>query len=201
MPNLQVGLTEIGVYIPENTESNYAKKEALKVDDDFIKTKIGVETVTRKAADEETSDMCIRAFADLRCRYALEAESVDCLVVVTQNPDGSGLPHTSAIVHGKLGCRDSCAAFDISLGCSGFVYALSIVTSFMQQNGMRQGLLFTADPYSKVLDPDDRNTALLFGDAATVTLLSDHSIWYPRTFLFSTPRPRQPSTDLQRWRS
>ena len=72
---------------------------------------------------------------------------------------------SSAVVHGKLGLPERCAAFDISLGCSGYVYALSVVKAFMEAQGLRNGLLFTADPYSKILDPEDKNTVLLFGDS------------------------------------
>src|ERR1035438_6305021 len=84
-----------------------------------------------------------------------------------------GLPHTSAIVQGKLGLPQNCACFDVALGCSGYVYGLSIIKSFMRDNGMSSGLLFTADPYSKIIDPQDKSTVLLFGDAATASLLED----------------------------
>ena len=106
--------------------------------------------------------------------------------MVTQNPDGYGLPHTSAIVHEKLNLKKSCAVFDISLGCSGFVYGLSIIQSFMQANGMSQGVLVTCDPYSKVVDKNDRNTALLFGDAAAATLLNNTPNWEICHFDFGT---------------
>jgi 3-oxoacyl-[acyl-carrier-protein] synthase-3 len=94
------------------------------------------------------------------------------------------------VVHGKLDAPDRCACFDISLGCSGYVYGLAVVGSLMETTGMETGLLFTADPYSKIVDEHDRNTALLFGDAATVTLLrrsNDVSkVWVPRRFAFGT---------------
>ncbi|MGH9204004.1 MAG: 3-oxoacyl-ACP synthase III family protein, partial [Vicinamibacterales bacterium] len=102
---------------------------------------------------------------------------LECLVVVTQNPDSHGLPHTSAVVHGKLGLAARCAAFDISLGCSGFVYGLATVSAFMAANGMACGVLVTADPYSKIIGPEDRDTVMLFGDGAAATLLSDDPVW------------------------
>jgi 3-oxoacyl-[acyl-carrier-protein] synthase-3 len=160
------------------------------MDDNFISEKIGVETVSRKAAGEETSDLCVKAMEALEARTSLSRSDVDCLVVCTQNPDGGGIPHTSAVVHGKLDIPDHCACFDISLGCSGYVYSLSVVKAFMEANGFKTGLLFTADPYSKIIDPKDKNTALLFGDAATVTLLKeaeeDEGLWIPRAFSFAT---------------
>lgn len=181
-------IAAIGSYIPPKRESNYSKKEKFGLDDGFIVGKLGVEEVSRKAPDEETSDLCVKAFADLEARLGRRIGAVDCLVVCTQNPDGAGLPHTSAIVQGKLGLAQNCACFDVSLGCSGYVYSLSILKSFMRDNGLSRGLLFTADPYSKILDPDDKSTALLFGDAATATLLlDDHPEgWVPGPFLFST---------------
>jgi len=113
-------------------------------------------------------------------------DQIDCVVVVTQNPDGRGLPHTSAVVHRKLGLRRNCACFDISLGCSGYVYGLSVIRAFMDQNGLSHGLLFTADPYSKIVNEEDRSTALLFGDAATVTHLSERPQWHIGRFDFGT---------------
>ena len=92
-------------------------------------------------------------------------------------------------MHGKIGAPESAACFDISLGCSGFVYGLSIASAFMQANGLKRGLLFTADPYSKIIDPDDKNTVLLFGDAAAVALLEDPvqpGAWQALRFAFGT---------------
>ena len=183
-----IRVAEIGSYIPVGRESNHAKKEQFGLGQDFIVRKLGVEEVARMAPDEETSDLCVKAFADLEVRHGQRIESIDCLVVCTQNPDGSGLPHTSAIVHGKLGLSQSCACFDISLGCSGYPYSLSILSSFMRDNGLSRGVLFTADPYSKIVNRDDRNTVLLFGDAATATLLLENGSegWTPGPFLFGT---------------
>jgi len=183
-----ISITAIGSYIPAARESNYAKKSQFDIDDDFITEKIGVKQVSRKASDEETSDLCVKAYADLLGRHG-GIEPIDCLIVCTQNPDGSGLPHTSAIVHGKLGLPPHCACFDVSLGCSGYVYGLSVIKSFMQDNGFSNGLLFTADPYSKIIDPQDKNTALLFGDAASVTLMQSAAgpgTWQPGPFRFGT---------------
>ena len=79
-------------------------------------------------------------------------------------------------MHEKLSLPLSCAVFDISLGCSGYVYGLSVITSFMKENEFKSGLLFTADPYSKVMNNDDKKTATLFGDGATVTLFDDQPV-------------------------
>ncbi len=181
-----IGIGPIACEVPEERLANLGRADRLGVTEAFLRDKVGVLSVTRKAGDCETSDLCVGAARRLFERSATAAEEIECAVVVTQNPDGHGLPHTSAIVHGKLGLPEHCATFDISLGCSGYVTALSIMRSFMEANGMRRGLLFTADPYSKIVDEEDRDTTLLFGDACTVTMLTDMPAWRIGRFDFGT---------------
>ena len=139
---------------------------------EFLESKIGIEYVARRADGEGTNDLCERAFDALKVLPGgAKAVDADCVIVCTQNPDAGGLPHTSAVLHGRLGLSSDCACFDISLGCSGYVHGLAVAVSFMEANGLETGLLFTADPYSKIVDEADRNTAMIFGDAATVSLL------------------------------
>ena len=107
----------------------------------------------------------------------LEKDKIDAIVVVTQNPDGEGLPHTSAILQNKLNLPVSVAAFDISLGCSGYVYGLFVLKGFLEASGLSNGILVTADPYSKIISEKDRVTSLLFGDAATATWLGKSPVW------------------------
>lgn len=181
-----IGIEAIGAYIPAGRVDNRHRLAEFELDETFLTEKIGMLHLAIKAEDEETSDLCCKAFADLQCKTGLKAEDVECVIVCTQNPDGHGLPHTSAIVHVKLGLLDRCAAFDISLGCSGYVYGLSVIQAFMQANGFRKGVLFTADPYSKIIDKHDKNTSLLFGDGATATLISDTPVWRSGKFLFGS---------------
>lgn len=183
-----IGLRAIASYVPDGFEENSGKMGRFNIDARFIADKIGVGRVARKGDDEETSDMCVCAYHALREKTGVTKDDVDCLIVCTQNPDGHGIPHTSTIVQAKLDLPESCATFDISLGCSGYVYGLSIAKSFMEANGLSCGLLFTCDPYSKILDPDDKNTVLLFGDAAAVSLMTGDApdIWRPTAFRFNS---------------
>lgn len=181
-----IGIQAIGVYIPAGRIDNRQRIMQFGVDEAFLEDKTGMLRLAVRTQNEETSDLCCEAFSDLQNKSRLGANEVECIIVCTQNPDGRGLPHTSAIVHAKLGLPETCAAFDISLGCSGFVYGLSIIQGFMQANGFRKGVLFTADPYSKIIDERDRNTSLLFGDAATATLISDAPVWRTGKFLFGS---------------
>jgi 3-oxoacyl-[acyl-carrier-protein] synthase-3 len=170
-------IAAIGAYLPPTRQDNAALAGQFGFADDFLESKIGVLAPARKTAAEETSDLCVKAFEDLKQRTNDPLDAIDLIVVVTQNPDGHGLPHTSAVVHQKLGLPKTCFAFDVSLGCSGFVAALAIVKGTLAATGGRRALLFTADPYSKVLDPEDRNTALIFADGATATLICETGDW------------------------
>lgn len=180
-----IGITEIASYIPDTRISNLERKEAFDTDEDFIFNKIGIVNVAVRAAGEQTSDMAVKAFRNLEKKIHIDKNEIEAVILVTQNPD-SNIPHTSALVHGALDLPEGCACFDISLGCSGFVYGLSVIKSFMEANGMKKGLLFTADPYSKIIDPSDKNTALLFGDAATVTYMTDEPVYTAGRFTFGT---------------
>jgi 3-oxoacyl-[acyl-carrier-protein] synthase-3 len=179
-----IGIENIGIWFPENFESNYDLKEKFEIDDYFIEEKIGVRKVARISKEQQASDMCIGAYEDLVKRVG-QVAGIDILVVVTQNPD-SNIPHVSAKIHGVLGLQTACACFDISLGCSGFVYALSIVEAMMLANGFKKALLFTADPYSKIVEEEDKNTRLLFGDGAAVSLVSENPVWQTGKFSFGT---------------
>ncbi|HSN17920.1 MAG TPA: ketoacyl-ACP synthase III [Gammaproteobacteria bacterium] len=167
-----IGITDVASYLPPDMLSNLERAAGFDRTPEFVRDKIGFLRLRRKAREEETSDLCVRAFEALEAKRALDHRAIDCLVVCTQNPDAHGLPHTAAVLHAKLGLGQQVAAFDISLGCSGFVYSLGVTSAFMEASGLKNGLLFTSDPYSKILAPDDADTALLFGDAATVTYLT-----------------------------
>src|SRR6185369_16956517 len=111
----------IGCYIPETRLDNVARAARFDRDAAFVTDKLGPLRVARKGADEDTSDLAARAVAAIK---DFDPAGVDGLIVCTQNPDGHGLPHTSAILQAKLGLPTTCAAFDIGLGCSGYVYGL-----------------------------------------------------------------------------
>ncbi|MCX2887324.1 MULTISPECIES: ketoacyl-ACP synthase III [Pseudomonas] len=173
-----IGIKSIASYVPSAGLDNYAQGAKFGKDDAFILGKIGSAFLPRKDDDQETSDLCVEAVKNLFANNPqLNPDSIDALIVVTQNGDEEGLPHTSAIVQSKLGLPTTIAAFDISLGCSGYVYGLYAMKGFMEAAGLKNGLLITADPYSKIVDPEDRNTTMLFGDAATATWMGEDPAW------------------------
>ena len=181
-----IGIAAIAAELPSERISNLSALPPLGLSEAFLRDKIGFVRRARMPAGMDTSDLCVAAANRLFAGGAVDRDEVQCLVVVTQNPDGYGLPQTSAVVHGRLGLSAGCVVFDISLGCTGYVHALAIVSAFLAANDLRVGILVTADPYSKIVDPEDRDTALLFGDAATATLLSDRPVWRLGKFDFGT---------------
>jgi len=174
---MNIGIDSIAYYLPNHRLDTLGFCNRFDVSERLIREKTGFLKLVQKEDEQETSDLAVQAVRRLASETALVLDDVECIAVVTQNPDGFGLPHTSAIVHNKLSLRNTCSAFDISLGCSGYVYALSLMKGFMQNNQLSTGILITADPYSKIIDKDDKNTCLLFGDAATATLLTEQGDW------------------------
>jgi 3-oxoacyl-[acyl-carrier-protein] synthase-3 len=115
-----------------------------------------------------TSDLCAAATDRLLDRLGWERDSVDGLIFVSQTPDYR-LPATSCVLQDRLGLRTGIFAFDVSLGCSGYPYSLWLAMMMVQTGAAKRILLAVGDTSSIMNDSDDRGTALLFGDAGTVT--------------------------------
>lgn len=128
--------------------------------------------LSRHRADEDvtTSDLCEAAAERLLDRLGWERDSVDGLIFVTQSPDYR-LPATACAVHGRMNLRVGAIAFDVNLGCSGYPYGLWLAMMAIQTGAMKRVLLAVGDTSGKTIDPTDRATAMLFGDAGTVTAI------------------------------
>jgi 3-oxoacyl-[acyl-carrier-protein] synthase-3 len=168
----------IGLYLPPARVDNYLAAARLGIDTRLLEDKIGVRSRAVKNAGERTSDLCEHAFTDLlRQVPELVGEQVNLLCVVTQNPDQK-IPHTAAIIHQRFGLAAGCMTFDLSQGCAGYVHGLAVVMALVERLGLKDAVLITCDPYSTIVDPADRDTSLLFGDAATATYLSAEAAGY-----------------------
>lgn len=117
-----------------------------------------------------TSDLCVSAANQLLEKLNWEKSEVDCLIFVTQTPDYI-LPATSCIIQDRLGLSKDCYSLDISLGCSGWVYGLSVISALMQNGFFKKGILLTGDTTTVTKSPKDKSTFPLFGDAGTATAL------------------------------
>jgi 3-oxoacyl-[acyl-carrier-protein] synthase-3 len=119
-----------------------------------------------------TSDLCFKAAEKLIEELSWEKSEIDCLIFVTQTPDYI-LPATSCILQHRLGLSTECYAQDISSGCSGWVYGMSVISSivFAGDGDFRKALLLVGDTTSKLTSKEDKSTWPLFGDAGTATAL------------------------------
>jgi 3-oxoacyl-[acyl-carrier-protein] synthase-3 len=138
---------------------------------DFIRDKVGVSERYILGPEETGIGLAAKACEALFAKVNLTAEDIGLVVFVTQNPD-QRLPQNSAGLAAHLGLPKTCASFDVALGCSGFVYGLAITESFVAMHGIKNAILVTCDPYSRIMAPEDKNTNAVFGDAATATLIT-----------------------------
>jgi len=165
-----VKISGISACVPKHIEDN--RNLSLFGDQDemnkFIDTTGIVQRHTVGNQDICSSDLCYEAAKKLIKELNWEKEEIDCLIFVSQTPDYM-LPATSCILQGKLGLSKDCFAMDISLGCSGWVYGLSTITSLLSSGNMKKALLLVGDTVTVTKSPLDKSTYPLFGDAGTAT--------------------------------
>ncbi len=132
-----------------------------------------------------TSDMCYYSSMKLLEELEWKPEEIDCLIFVSQTPDYI-LPATACILQERLKLTTDCYALDISLGCSGWVYGLSVISSLISGGSMKKGLLLTGDTTTVTKSPKDKSTYPLFGDAGTATAVEFDQNAGPLMFHFGT---------------
>ena len=133
-----------------------------------FKKMVGVLKRPTVLPEQTMSDLCYAAAEKLIEHLGWDRSSVDALIVVTQTPDYI-MPATACVLQYRLGLSEECLAFDINLGCSGYVYGMYVACSLIQ-SGVKRVLLLAGDAF-KNSSEDDRSTIMLFGDAGTVTAL------------------------------
>lgn len=168
VPHVQ--LKGLSVCVPKNTEDN-RELELLSQNERelFIKT-VGIRY--RRVAQQgvTASDLCFEAANRLLSELNWSREEVNVLIFVTQTPDYI-IPNTSSLLQEKLGLSKNCLAFDINLGCSGYVYGLSVISSVLQNIPNGKGLLLVGDVSTSIISKTDRSTTPLFSDAGSATAL------------------------------
>lgn len=140
-----------------------------------IASKVGV-NVRHIADPKETAmDLAIRAAENLFLRGIVEKNSVDYILFCTQSPDYI-LPTSACIIQDRLGLKKNIGALDFNLGCSGYVYGLSLAKGLICADIAQNVLLLTGETYNKHLHPKDKGNRTIFGDAASATLVSTSGI-------------------------
>ena len=137
---------------------------------DKIYAKTGISSRHIAAEDECASDLAVRAAEKLFDAGRVGKQEIDFLLLCTQSPDYR-LPTTACVLQDRLGLPLSAGAMDFNLGCSGFVYGLGLAKGLIESGQARNVLLFTAETYSKYIDPRDKSVRTIFGDAAAVALI------------------------------
>jgi 3-oxoacyl-[acyl-carrier-protein] synthase-3 len=170
-PSLHARILDLAAHLPERVLDNEALA-ALYPDwsADKILAKTGIRE-RRIAADGETAaDLACAAADKLFAQGRVERGEIDFILFCTQAPDYL-LPTSACLLQARLGLPRSAGALDFNLGCSGFVYGLSLAKGLIESGAARRVLLLTADTYSKYIHPQDRSVRTLFGDAAVATVI------------------------------
>ena len=169
---MKVEIKAIEYYLPAAKEGN----AALIADNpdwsiNKIEKKTGIRSRRIAAEDETAVDMAVSSAEKLFAVGAAKKEEIDFIVLVTQSPDYA-LPSSACILQHRLGLGKSCIAFDINLGCSGYIYGLSTCASMIESGLAKKGLLICSETYTKYVDKNNSSCRPLFGDGAAATFLT-----------------------------
>ncbi|MCD0486898.1 ketoacyl-ACP synthase III [Pedobacter sp. MC2016-14] len=165
-----IAIKGISCCVPENKSNNRNLDHLFQGDAEKFINATGIEERRIALKDICASDLCIEAGNKLIEALDWKKEDIQILVFVTLTGDHI-VPGTSSILQDRLGLSKTCMAFDVTLGCSGYVYGLSIITGLMNSFGIKKGLLLAGDTCSKIVSKNDKTTFPLFGDAGTATAL------------------------------
>lgn len=162
-----VKIAGMSAAVPKQSESNWDYELLSESEKKMLVKTTGVET-RRVAKNKTTSDLCFAAAEKLIAELEWKKDEIDVLIFLSQSRDYY-LPATAIILQDRLGLSKNTMAFDMSLGCSGFPYGMSVINSLLANSGLKKGLLMMGDISSATCSKDDKSTYPLFGDAGTVT--------------------------------
>jgi 3-oxoacyl-[acyl-carrier-protein] synthase-3 len=161
----------VGSYVPEKVLRNADLEKMVETSDEWIRSRTGIEERHVAAADEFTSDIAAKAAKLALDRANIAPEQVDLIIVATITPD-MPFPSTACLVQQKIGASRA-AAFDIEAACSGFIFALEIGQQFIMSRTYNTVFVIGAEKLSSIIDWQDRNTCVLFGDGAGAAVLQN----------------------------
>ncbi len=160
----------LGMYVPPRVITNFDLEKILDTSDEWITTRTGIKE--RRIAEEweKASDLALPAAKEAIENAGLSPKDIDCVIVATSTPDMT-FPSTACFLSDKLGCSKP-MAYDISAACSGFIYAMTMANSFVKSGQFKNILVVGAEVFSKIIDWNDRSTAVIFGDGAGAVVVS-----------------------------
>src|ERR1043165_9368446 len=163
----------VGSYVPTRILTNADLEKMVSTSDEWITTRTGIKERHIAAKDEFTSDLGAKAALRAMARAGVTAEELDLIIVATITPD-MPFPSTAALVQRKIGAHRA-AAFDLEAACSGFIYALEVAQQFIMSRTYDTVLVIGAEKLSSIVDWQDRNTCVLFGDGAGAAVLRNRA--------------------------
>ena len=170
MTTQPVGVVGLGHYVPERIVPNSELETIVDTSDDWIRSRTGIINRRRAEPNVASSDLGAEAARRALTDAGIQAEELDMIIVGTMTAD-SAMPATACIIQDLLGANN-CAAFDVSIACSGFAYAMAIGAQFVATGTARKVLVVGADVMTRVLNFEDRTTCVLFGDGAGAVVLA-----------------------------
>lgn len=166
----------ISYFLPEKVLTNNDLIEAFpEWTVEKVNAKIGIGQRHITSEGETASDMAVKAAEKLFEEYGFSRDSIDFVLFCTQSPDYF-IPTTACLIQSRLGLSTACGALDFNLGCSGFVYGLSLAKGLIFSGTAKNVLLLTAETYSKYCHEQDKGNRSIFGDAGAATLISSDGI-------------------------
>ena len=167
--NGAISITGIGAYAPDHVVTNDDLSKMMETSDEWIVERTGIRERRVAAEDEALSDLALPAARDALEQAGLDASAIDLIIVATVTPD-MAFPSAGAILADELGAPDA-AAYDLSAGCTGFMYAVAQGYGMVAAGLARHALVVGGDVLSRILDWSDRGTAVLFGDGAGAVVI------------------------------
>ena len=165
----RISITGLGCHVPERVLTNDDLSKLVDTNDEWIMERTGIRERRIAADDEALTDICLPAARRALEMAGVEPKSIDLLIVATVTPD-MAFPSSSALMADALGMPDA-AAYDLSAGCTGFVYAIAQAHGMLAAGLAHRALVVGADVLSKILDWTDRSTLVLFGDGAGAVVM------------------------------
>jgi 3-oxoacyl-[acyl-carrier-protein] synthase-3 len=166
---MRAAITAVGGYVPEKVLSNFDLEKLVDTNDEWIRTRTGISERRILEDGKATSDMCAEAIKVLLNKRNISADEIDLILVATVTPDHV-FPATANIVSHKVGAKNA-FSFDISAACSGFLFALDTGSKFIESGKYKKVIVCGADKMSAIVDYQDRNTCVIFGDGGGAVLL------------------------------
>ncbi|MFL2019578.1 beta-ketoacyl-ACP synthase III [Weissella hellenica] len=160
-------------YVPEDIVTNDDLATIMDTNDEWIQTHTGIKTRHVSLQGENTSDLATKAAQQALEQTLLTPDDIDLIIVTTFTPDGLA-PSTAALVQRNLQAKNAWA-YDISTACAGFVFGLSTADKFLKANAAKHALVISAEVNSKMMDFNDRTSAVFFGDGAAAFILEASS--------------------------